>query len=151
MQTIIRRAIRLWVLQQELAFCKNLPCEGFPPRSIRFCGFCAPDRARVGHFESLGRIILKINRHIVKHELLTQSCQKFHNDIPRIACLKGSLHQFLQVLKGLVIHNFYFESPATSSGNLNVEPRPSVDWTSIIEPCASMICRTSESPNPVPP
>src|SRR4030067_520882 len=105
-----------------------------------------PATPRIDHCEGLCQVILEIDCYVVKDKLFAQRCQELLDGIPRITRLYGSLQKSLQVLERLVIHGFYFESPATSNGNLNVEPWPSVDWTSSIEPCASMICLTSESP-----
>ncbi len=139
MQAIFRRNIRLGVSQEKLPLLDHLPGKVLSPGRIRFRGFRASDSACIDDFQVLGCLILQVDRHIIEHKLFTQGGNELFQVIPRSIRAGGDLHQFLQVGKSMAIHYAELESRAISKGNLNVEPRPSIDWTSIIDPCASMI------------
>src|SRR3972149_2864688 len=84
MQAIISRAIRLWILQKNLAFCKHLPFESFPPCCISLSRLGTSNGTRVDHFEGLCQVILEIDRYVVKDKLFAQRCQELLDGIPRI-------------------------------------------------------------------
>src|SRR6266496_5320407 len=151
MQTVIGLYFRTRVLKKDAAFFDDLTGECLAPGSLGFRIFRPTNGASINDIESSARCVLHVDGYIIENEFLTQGSHKLLKRVARISSLRRNLHQFLQVSERGIIHCFYLDSATASNGNLNVEPRPSIDSTSSIEPCASIICRTRESPSPVPP